>query len=359
MDTSNANILNYGKPGNLNQTYGNSLYPSNITGYPQTYNRYDIDMHGSSVKNEKNTAILIINSFDRDKSKYPHPNKYVISLKNEYRDVVAVELTSANFPNSGYIVDSNNNLLHFQDSQEDIDTSRVRIARIEPGDWPLDSDSGPTLSDKIEEAMNREASEGNTYTVELDMYRRKFTISQDSGGTGVLNLIFEGRPMHMDTNNNMTDFFYPGCSIGQLIGFDRKNQVGSSEYTSNLTYDLKPDRFLVLMIGNLDRLDSYNDSVDKGFAIIAQDTTFNNFQFARDSDGISNHRYIKYFVSPEPKLDRFEIEIRTLDGKLYDFNGHDHYMTFEIQSLTRVDNYASRVDQMRTVAPQSVNMRKI
>lgn len=333
------------RPGvNLNETYGNKLYPTNVEGYPQRSSRYDIDAPGTAISNNTNTAILVINSFDRDITKYPHPSKYSINLKSEYRDIVAVELTSANFPNSGYVVDNNNNLLHFQDTQEDIDGGNVRIAMIESGDWDLEN--GTTLSTKIEEALN-EASDSNTYTVTIDINKRKFTITQDGGGTGVFNLIFEGKTMHK--NNGDNDYFYPSNSIGRLIGFSRISLFDETEYTSDLTYDLKPDQFLVLKIRHLNRLESYNDSVDGSFAIIAQDNSFSNFQFAKDTDGINTHRYVKHFISPLPKLNEFDIEIRTLEGNLYDFNGHEHYLTFEIQSLTRVESYTSRINRMNTM----------
>ena len=347
MNTSNTSILSFGQQSRIHETYGSRVYPENVTGYPMRESRYDVDLPGSAIKNEGNTAILVVNSYDRDKSKYPNANKYTIQLQTEYRDVVGVELTSASFPNSGYIVDQNNNLLHFQDTTTDINSDNVRVAEIEPGDWPL-TGAGTTLSDKIKEALDL-ASDDNTYTVTVDIPRKKFTISQDGGGTGVFQLIFEGMPMHYDAMRNVTDVFYIDRSIGRLIGFDRRNKEGAISYTSNLTYDLRPDSFLVLRIRNLERMESVNHTVDRGFAIISQDKSFNNFQFAKDTDGISNHRYVKYFISPIHRLTEFDIEIRTLDGKLYDFNGHDHYMTFEIQTLTRVDSYTSRINRMRTL----------
>lgn len=338
-----TNIFNSNNTPSPDQTYGNKLYPKNMWGHPQQYGMYDIDAPGSAISNESNTAILVVNSFDRDKSRFPDPSKYSIDLKDEYFNVVAIELTSAWFPNSGYIVDSNNNLIHFQDTQGDLDSGNVRTAEVDIGDWSIDE--GTTLSSKIEEALNN-ASSSNSYVVDVDQNRRKFTISQSGGGTGIFNLLFKGRPMHFDSGKNPTDYFYREKSMGRLLGFNRRDLTGETEYTSDMTYDLRPDNFLVLQIRNLERIDSYNDTIDKSFAIITQDNSLSNYQFAKDSDGINNHRYVKHFISPLPQISSLDIEIRTLEGNLYDFNGQEHYMTFEIQSLSRVESYTDKVKRM-------------
>ena len=136
-----------------------------------------------------------------------------------------------------------------------------------------------------------------------------------------------------------TQSVYRANSLGPVLGYPRKDQTGDISYTATNTYEIKFDRYISLHIRDLERVDSNNASNDGSFTVIPLDTTVNNFLFAKNCDGIDNDTYIKYFNPPLQQLAKFDIELRTPAGNLYEFNGHDHTFTFEVTSLSRYDKY--------------------
>ena len=103
---------------------------------------------------------IIIDSRDRNTDKYIEPNEYVIDLEREMYNIISLELISAEIPNSEYIINSDNNLLHFEETGgTDI------ISTIPVGNYTL-----TTLATAIQTQMNNDG--GSTYTVTTNDFAR-------------------------------------------------------------------------------------------------------------------------------------------------------------------------------------------
>ena len=63
---------------------------------------------------------LVIDSRDRDYLLYPNSNKYRVEIPQEWKDVVSLELTLAQIPNTFYNINESNNLFYISDSPDNI-----------------------------------------------------------------------------------------------------------------------------------------------------------------------------------------------------------------------------------------------
>jgi len=317
----------------------------------------DITFNANTNPVTKNQAVLVIDSADRDHQKYPHPNKYKINLKYTYKKVSLIELKYAQIPNSAYIINNNNNQLSFQDTIDEVENCHYKTICIPIGNWSADCTVSASIRSNIEDALN-EASDDNTYTVTFNRNLKKFTISQNEGGTGIFNLIFSGGLAKTGLGGTITKkiegvdrFCYPEIpvdsrehiylpkSIGCTLGFLPKNVCGKLSYTSQMVINLNPDRFVVLKISDMERIQSNNSRIDGAFGIIGMDDGVNNFVLSRGFDFINNETYSKNYNPPKEEVDSIEVEILDCRGNPYDFNGRDHVLIFDILSLTRFDNF--------------------
>jgi hypothetical protein len=104
-----SNFSNY--PNSIGQLLQqvNTDYESNIIKPPDRNKT-----HGSISKH------LVIDSRDRDYLKYPCSNNYRIEIPQEWKDIVSLELTLAQIPNTFYNINENNNVFYITDSINNI-----------------------------------------------------------------------------------------------------------------------------------------------------------------------------------------------------------------------------------------------
>ena len=323
----------------INKAYTNSIYPDENPPFGWTKGartQYDINLPG--IHNSTNPAIFLADSFHRVTDRYPSPNNYSLQLPN-YKDVVSIELIHANIPNSAYLINNNYNILHFS---EDDDQNLILRANLSLGDWTPEE-----LASNIQTSMNNISNvqgKGYNYVVDYDSNTQKFNIKELNGNN--FNLHFEGEthkvgPSSFDQNRYIgdTQTSYIQKSVGPIIGFPRKDFTDSDEYISPYIFNPNVDKYIVLKIRGLDRIDSQGDSVQGAFATIPLDTKSNTFSLSKNCGVIDNDRYVKYFQQPLVSFDSLDISIFDSFGNPYQFNGIDHCMTFEVHSLTRTSQY--------------------
>ena len=316
---------------------------------------YDITMASNTNPKNKNQALFMIDSANRDHRKYPKPNKYKIYLKKVYKDVVMVQLRNAQIPNSAYVINETNNKFYFQDNEEQLSSGRFHTVEIPIGNWLADSNASPSLRSNLEDALNS-FNDNNEYSVLFSQNLRKFTVEQVKG-SGIFNLIFCGgvaktglggtitkvvqgvdRFCYPEIEVNQSEDIYMNGSMGQILGFLPKNLYGCTSYIGQIATNLNTGRYVVLKIRDMERIDSNNSKLDGSFCMIGMDDGINNFIFNRKFDFNNNESYTKHFNPPIPELDSFDIEILDCKGDPYEFNGRDHILVFSILSLSRYEN---------------------
>jgi hypothetical protein len=68
---------------------------------------------------------LVVDSRDRDYLTYPNSNRYRIEIPQEWKDIVSLELTLAQIPNTFYNINESNNIFYISDSPDNISSIQI------------------------------------------------------------------------------------------------------------------------------------------------------------------------------------------------------------------------------------------
>jgi hypothetical protein len=137
-----------------------------------------------------------------------------------------------------------------------------------------------------------------------------------------------------------------GGPIKSGIGFKIEDLICSkifaNKYTSDSVWDLEDAKYIILDIDHLENIDSNNKNIDDSYAVIFFTTPHGEDNIL--STGSTPRKGIKkYFNPPLSTLDRLRIKFITADGELYDFNGRNHVLMFEIIALNQPGKYSTLV----------------
>ena len=337
----NANAHLY----NPNEPVKNSIYDHNLYGNPSVKSKVD--------------AFLLIDSADRNHKKYPDPDKYKIKLKNPYKDVTSIELISADFPQSSYIVNEYNNTIRYQQTATEVANQTYSEITIPVGNWPVYHPTDTDICELIVTAFQEndpESPANVTYTATVNEYTQTFeiskTVTNNSSTTydeyRVFNLLFnDGQEVKYNDSDPVgtydeTQAKYPPFSMASLLGFSRNNfeanvtngSLAPMVHISDQSYNLRMDKYLIINIRGWERINSPNDAVDGAFAVINLDPTSYKFRFTKKFSGFDNEAYIKFFNPRMGTLSDLDITITDREGRPFLFNGGDHVLQFQISTST-------------------------
>lgn len=341
----------------FNQAFRQGMYPQNLDQYKHYLpGRYDINVQNKAIPN---AHILVVDSRSRNHGingvGIKEPNDYTTFFSEEYKDVISVELVNSDIPNSGYTIESHVGSLRFSEN------GNIYNITIDPGNY-----TATTLATAIQSKMNavtRIPSGSFNFVVGVETSTNKMTIEEMSGTPKEFELIFNdgtenfgagGAPSYapwQDPKSVITQAGEQGTpsyegqteskllknSIAEVIGFARKTYSGAAQYTGEYSINLRVNRYIVLHIIGLNRLESQSSPIKDGFCVIALDDNSSNFRLNSDFDDIDNDSYTYYFPEPMPRLDRMRIKMYSMNGELYDFHGHDHLLTFKISTKNRTE----------------------
>lgn len=290
---------------------------------------------------------LLIDSRNRNHN-CEDPGHYTISIP-PVRYVNAIEFVGGKFPNPVYNIGKHNNCFYFQETPEQVKNLCFHKVELTPGGY-----NAIALATKLGEGM-RDVGQCE-YTVKIHPITNKFHIkTDDSIGTGIFNLIFAlGReptndagvidqeligsdkycqPIRFSVKSIPTGSpqnTYMPRSIGPVMGFRPVNMVNELEYHGHNPFDPYPVRYLSMYVNDYERIHSVNKNCDGSFCQIAlEDTTCcHNVHFRN----IENIKYIKYFNPVLKEINKITIKFVDPDGNVYDFNGRDNQLIFELST---------------------------
>ncbi len=256
---------------------------------------------------ERIPHILPIDSRDRNHDTYENENDYRVDIP-DLKEVVSIELISAEIPNTSYIINENNNELHFDEGGGEL-VAIIPVGNYTPND----------LAAEIKTQMD--AAGTKIYTVIVDLVTEKYTISS----TDIFELLFSGGTEIFI--NDTTRSIYKANSIGPVIGFRRIDLSGSDTYEGQNRFNLNLPKYILIHILELDNLESHTSDVNKAFAKIILDVESGEVKYFKVND---DYPMIKYFSPPLGKLSTLSIQFKTYDGNFYNFNGHENSLMFRI-----------------------------
>jgi hypothetical protein len=292
---------------------------------------------------EKRHAVSI-DSRARDTTKWSNPNHYVIELPDTYRQVKSIRLTGAIIPNTDQVINNDNNDIYFQiayDGDPDdpltpgVDQYHIIIT---PGNY-----TGPDLARSIKATANAEIIAQSGDTLSVDIMNVTFS---DKSMVFEITPITENNPdpskevyftwtFALNTNDAMKSMHYlvgfetnaTVDSNGDLIyvqDFSNQVSVGGGKYTIYRNIRLITEEYIFMCIKGMQTLEDTMKNVDT-FAKILLDVPGGSFAF----NTFETNAMI-YANVPLTKLSELEISFYRSNRQLYNFNGLDHTLSFEI-----------------------------
>jgi len=241
------------------------------------YNNALIKPHiKEKTKKDFKVKYVLIDSRDRNTTKYPNSNDYQIMLNEPIKDVVEVELIQAHIPNTAYVINNNNNRIYYYIAISQTDaydgSSILYQATIEPGDW-----DATNIADRITEAFRENSHDISVYYSDTN---NKFTFVYNDDSTTSNIAIGSDKNIYLDfrkTNDNVNgahlgipvqvikqnydqngneDTLYKDKTMGEILGFTKNYHSTDAncivDYIGN---------FSVYLYDESDMLISSSDSV--------------------------------------------------------------------------------------------------
>ncbi len=312
--------------------------------------------HFENTANQTMTRQLLIDSASRNWDT-EDSNQYTIFLGEELKYVTSLELIDGRIPNSSYMITKHNNLLHFQETKSQVNMHTYYTAEIPYGNYSVND-----LMNQIRVSMHKASESKSKYQCSVESSTHRITLSTDDAvGTHIFNLIFtDGNEIIGDRGYIETQVIDPVTdrkeirkvetgnarsryidrSIGQVLGFKAQNLCGSKKYTGQMVYRLRSNNYLALYI-NTENSDDFKNviapSPDNGanqsFAIIQLDHDGEYFDLYADRQQVAENAHFIREFNPPINFSKFKVSFKTPNGSLYDFNGLDHYLLFEIKQV--------------------------
>ena len=289
---------------------------------------------------ETRSVRILIDSRDRDRSLYPSANSYCVSVPEDVRDVISVELLSYDVPFNDYNITEKNNVLHtayMNEGQSDYDP--VETIVIPPGKYTaesletalnhgIDYDTHPQGEDPYVDFDNDMDRADPLFmdVVALRPHHIPIKFWYDSK-TMKMYVRFEclGHGMGGVSHRGQVKLLFGAPnSIGATLGYPPRDMFvhhTTAPYTVPLIpehpVNLKPDNYVTLYLEHAKRYMSTNHHTHQSFATIRR---------SNDENGayVLSPAVRKRFSQPIPALTRVKVKFKSYDGALYDFQNKEH-----------------------------------
>jgi len=341
-----------------------------------TYDQMIIKPPEKNKTHGKRTTRIIVDSRTRDKILYPDPSQYLIKLEYEHQDVSSIELTQANIPNTFYNVYEHydpktgdllyaNNRIYYYSSNPDLSKSnKIESICVKPGKYTDPCDFveaiNKALTNKVanyspdDDTCNSESSNAVTNYFIYNSITQKISLKQDSSAY----YFYFGEEIYCNPKIHTYEYIenkpktratkYRKFGIGELMGFlpnyvysmtpISHNSIALPKLTTaHNILDLNCDKYIILDIRELHRLESNSEPIDDKFLVIPID--YEKCSTKLNIGSIPTQREIKYYSAPFPRLDRLTIRFLRYNGDPLFFNGVNHLLDFNITALNQPGKY--------------------
>lgn len=259
---------------------------------------------------------LLIDSRDRDLTKYPSANNYRVHLPKTIRNISSARLVSAEIPGTFYV---------FTQARENT-TLRVTGNAVTHDVVIPDGNYTPTTIASTLESEINSAFSGDSITFSV-------AVSDTTNKTTIACTSHPSLPVTVDCSTGT-----PGVSIRQFnwglgyhIGFDKKATTGTGTVTSGGVINLKPESYILLKIRDL------NSVMECGLEGSGElRSVFAKIPFSVSTSSFGINFFDKLLsdniINPiQERLQWLDIELVFHDGTPVDFVGSgEHSFTIEV-----------------------------
>jgi len=280
---------------------------------------------------------FIIDSKDRDYIDNPYPNNYTIYFTEPFKNVFGLEVIDASVPRTMYNVDQNNNTLvyYIGNIEDNIETLNYITIELDIGDFSLPQLiqllNKKLINLKIESLstppdVKNKIAFTSSYPFVLDM--NKSTLRDTLG---------------FNLTQNVDSGFFTKITDPNIIKDKNKFRYFISKQ-SNSTHrieapgivDLIGEKYVILNCPEIEEHSTLSLSYSKHNLGLAR---FKLGTLGYNDENISIQKTSVREFHPIGKFSRMTLTFKTQSGKLYDFKGANHNITFKIyyyQALTNI-----------------------
>lgn len=270
---------------------------------------------------------VVIDSRDRDLSRFPSPSSYEIDMDDEMLDVESVQLLVADLPFSGYMVNSTNRLVPLRVAGQSL-TVALTI-----GDYADAAELGAELEGRLNAAC--------ALAFVVAYLPRTDNFSVTAGAP--FSMVFRASdPALSDADTALAEWQRPRPpppkyvkgSAARLLGFGcaeyraEQSLPASWSLVSPFRKNFFAQPYLVLRCDPAHTLTSSNDFIMDAFAILSPQQDRLSFSH-RDENSAAR----KTFSPIIPKLRRLVIQFIDYDGNLYDCQNYEHRLELIFKSM--------------------------
>jgi len=238
-------------------------------------------------------------------------SKYTIDMPENFEYVISVQLVDYKIPVCNYNITEYNNTIYFIEhngNDEDYDNSNYISAKIKCGKY--------TISELLKHfARSMECASQNKY---------KYVLLVDNI-TGYITVKTKNNSEHSEHSGLLFDINFSEGLLHKVLGFDNKLYSCEKLYTSNKSYDLEGSKFISISITtnngtSFKKVVSTCNESNGCFTVIPTDENYYN-----------NNIFMKIDFNSAISFGKLMFEFRDDDGNLFNFNGRDHYLLFDVK----------------------------
>tara|TARA_Y100000389_G_scaffold136895_1_gene134470 strand:- start:4829 stop:5899 length:1071 start_codon:yes stop_codon:yes gene_type:complete len=285
------------------------------------------DVHYLKKHSMKQNYSFLVNSEDRNYLTHPDPNCYIVEFTKPFRNVIGLEIIDASIPRTMYSIDKYNNELYYVIMEGNVKPGETIFKKVEleEGDYDITTFirnmNGLIEKDgiKIESISNPpelknkimfKSEKGFILDMNNSTMRNAlgFNLTQNKG---------EGHRIVPHIYNNKDEYRY----------FHSKQENGMNIIKSPGIVDLIGEKYIILRCEEIESHSTRSLAYSKHSLGLAK---FRLGVTGYNDETISfNKTHIREF-HPIGKLPKITLKFVTSNGKLYDFKGVNHNITFNI-----------------------------
>lgn len=273
---------------------------------------------------------VLVDSRDRDFTKFPAPNRYRVRLPRRYTNVTGARILSADIPLTFFVFKAEYGNTSLQVT---VDGTSATVT-IPDGNY-----DDATILTELSDALDSTFA-GNTFTVDIDPRTYQLVITCTQGYT-----------VSVDTTGAPEQ--YTDWGLAYYLGFPRDAVTSGAPLRSPGVVNLNPFTYVLLDIDELGIIDEgglYGSAVGKGcFCKIPVQGVSYDYVF-RDIDRAGDVIPTRALV---PRLESLTIEFRLHNNRVIDFRGVEHSFLLEIETRDPGPAPSPPVTRVLTVPSQA------
>lgn len=381
--------------------FNKSIPDDGIRTGTDSYSTHTIKPPDRNITHSNITRQLFVDSSSRNRNIYPQPNNYQYRLDEMFDSAVSLELTLGRIPNSFYNIDTHNNKILLQETESNvveitIDAGDYTIdeliteieskltSLLSSGDlkntyditydsstkkitWSITYDSSystPVFGlrflqnscDYKEDDIGKQYCPGSMGNVLGFAPNNFFTLKSGSvsGSSGDATLFGTGTKFNDDFEIGdeivLEDDVTTTYEIEEIVSNTELTltsnlssdvvglMIATNTLTADYQYNINPDQYFCVGIGpfSTNRLESNITVVNNAMGVIPinHDKEYTDFSLIT----MPTQRIIKY-INPSDDITKIKIIIYRKDGTIYNFNGIDHFLEFNVTLLNQSGKY--------------------